>query len=78
MTPSSFFPESARDDANAISTFKVTLASWMTNGFHLKLMCPGANGQFHVWEPDASNRVWRPGDGDALWLKLIFAPEIRA
>jgi 1,4-alpha-glucan branching enzyme len=67
--PSAFFPESARDDANSISTFNVALLGWMTNGFHLKLMRPGTNGQPDVWEPDASNRVWRPCDGKALWLK---------
>jgi hypothetical protein len=67
--PSAYFPESARDDASKTSTFQVTLADWMIAGFHLKLMCPGANGQQDVWEPDASNRVWRPCDGNALWLK---------
>jgi len=30
---------------------------------------PAANNQATVWEPDASNRVWRPCDGAALWLK---------
>jgi hypothetical protein len=64
-----YFPESARDDANGISTFRVTLAAWMTTGFHLKLMHPAANNQPAVWEPDASNRVWRPCDGASLWLK---------
>ena len=68
-TPSASFPESARDDATSISTFNVTLAGWMTNGFHLKLMCPPRNNQGAVWEPDASNRVWRPGDGKAIWIK---------
>jgi 1,4-alpha-glucan branching enzyme len=68
--PSAYFPQTARDDANNISTFSVTLADWMTSGFHLKLMSPGAgpNGT-DVWEPDASNRVWRPCDGASLWLK---------
>ena len=64
-----YFPESARDDANGISTFRVTLAQWMTSGFHLKLMRPAANNQPAVWEPDASNRVWRPCDGTSLCLK---------
>jgi 1,4-alpha-glucan branching enzyme len=64
-----YFPESARDDANDISTFRVTLAPWMTAGFNLKLMQPAANNQAAVWEPDASNRVWRGCDGSSLWLK---------
>ena len=48
--PSTFFPESARDDVNFISTFNVPLANWMTAGFHLKLMSPGTgpNGT-DVW-----------------------------
>ena len=41
----------------------------MTSGFNLKLMQPAANDQGAVWEPDASNRVWRPSDGASLWLK---------
>jgi 1,4-alpha-glucan branching enzyme len=64
----SFFPESARDDAAGVSTFVVTLADWMTGGFHLKLVGPGPSDT-RVWEPDASNRVWRPCDGNAVWLK---------
>jgi 1,4-alpha-glucan branching enzyme len=67
-TPSAFFPQSARDAAAGISTFNVTLTGWMTAGFHLKLMTYGANGN-QLWEADASNRVWRPCDGRALWLK---------
>jgi 1,4-alpha-glucan branching enzyme len=69
-SPSTFFSESARDEANFISTFQVTLADWMTAGFHLKLMSPGTGpGGTDVWEPDASNRVWRPADGNVIWLK---------
>jgi len=64
-----YFGESARDDANGVSTFRVTLMQWMTSGFNLKLMQPAANNQAPVWEPDASNRVWRPFDGASLWLK---------
>jgi 1,4-alpha-glucan branching enzyme len=64
-----FFGESARDDSRAVSTFRVTLMPWMTSGFHLKLMQPAANNQAALWEPDASNRVWRPRDGASLWLK---------
>lgn len=67
--PSAFFYESARDDANFLSLFNVTLEDWMINGFYLKLMCNGADGQPDVWEPEASNRVWRPCDGNSLWLK---------
>jgi len=61
--PTAVFAESGRDEASGISTFRVTLAEWMTAGFHLKLM----NGP--KWEPDSSNRVWRPCDGSELWLK---------
>lgn len=68
-SPSAYFSETARDDANCISTFRVTLAPWMTSGFNLKLMQPGTNIQAAVWEPNASNRVWRPCDGASLWLK---------
>lgn len=64
-----YFPQTARDDANAISTFRVTLLPWMTTGFNLKLMQPATNNQAALWEPDASNRVWRPCDGASLWLK---------
>ena len=68
-SPPIFISESARNDATSISTFNVTLADWMTNGFHLKLMCPPRNGQGPVWESDAAIRVWRPGDGKAIWIK---------
>ena len=64
-----FFPESARDDSRSISTFRVTLTQWMATGFHLKLMQPAANNQPALWEPDTSNRMWRPCDGASLWLK---------
>ncbi|HSZ64002.1 MAG TPA: alpha-amylase family glycosyl hydrolase [Terriglobales bacterium] len=64
-----YFPQTARDDTNAISTFRVTLLPWMTTGFNLKLMQPATNNQPATWEPDASNRVWRPCDGASLWLK---------
>ena len=52
-----FFNESARNDATGVSTFTVPLLSWMTSGFHLKLMRPAHDNQPDVWEPDASNRV---------------------
>jgi hypothetical protein len=64
-----YFGESVRDNTSSVSTFRVTLASWMTSGFHLKLMKPAANNQAAVWEPDSSNRFWRPCDGASLWLK---------
>jgi 1,4-alpha-glucan branching enzyme len=64
-----FFNESARNDATGVSTFTVPLLSWMTSGFHLKLMRPAHDNQPDVWEPDASNRVWRPCDGAHLYLK---------
>ena len=64
VQPTSFV-ETARDDVNGVSTFSVILLPWMTTGFHLKLMQPAGN----VWEPDESNRVWRPCDGASLWLK---------
>ena len=67
--PHTSFDESARDDAKGVSTFQVTLTAWMTAGFHLKLMKPGSNNQLDDWEPDNSNRVWRPCDGNSLWLK---------
>lgn len=61
------FPETGRD--GNVSTFGVPLTSWMTSGFHLKLFSkPDDHGNI-VWEPDASNRVWRPCDGKELWLK---------
>ena len=66
--PSAYFPEAGRDAAAGISTFKIPLASWMTGGFHFKLMRFGAAGGT-MWEPDASNRLWRPCDGSALWIK---------
>ena len=64
-----YFTESARDDASGVSTFLVPLLPWMSSGFHLKWMRPATGGQGAVWEPDASNRVWRPCDGASLWLK---------
>jgi 1,4-alpha-glucan branching enzyme len=66
--PSSYFPQSSRDSVAGVSTFSVTLAAWMTAGFHLKLVTHAADGT-QLWEADASNRVWRPCDGAALWLK---------
>ncbi len=67
--PSAYFPETSRDDGASLSTFTVSLQSWMTAGFHLKLMQPGSGGAGDIWEPDSANRVWRPCDGASLWLK---------
>ncbi len=64
-----YCPQTARDSVNGVSTFQVILQPWMTSGFHLKLMQPAAGNNPAVWEPDASNRVWRPCDGASLWLK---------
>jgi len=64
-----FFGESSRDDGSGVSSFRVTMTPWMTAGFNLKLVQPATNNQAAVWEPDASNRVWRPCDGAFLWLK---------
>jgi 1,4-alpha-glucan branching enzyme len=66
--PSSYFGESGRDEGTGTSTFIVTLLDWMTTGFHLKLVGHDSSGK-DLWEPDSSNRVWRPCDGASLWLK---------
>jgi 1,4-alpha-glucan branching enzyme len=64
-----YVSESSRDDVNFVSTFNVVLQSWMTTGFHLKLMQPAAGNSAAVWEPDSADRVWRPCDGASLWMK---------
>ena len=61
--PTAYFGEASR--ANAVSGFAVPLAGWMTAGFHFKMVT--ADGGY--WEPDASNKVWRPSDGSAMWMK---------
>jgi 1,4-alpha-glucan branching enzyme len=60
--PSATFAQSGR--AAPVSTFSVTLASWMAGGFHFKLIDPTGK-----YEPNSANRVWRPSDGNTLWLK---------
>jgi hypothetical protein len=60
------FPETSRSDP--VSTFAVPLAAWMTGGFHFKLVGTSPDGK-DVWEPDGSNRVWRPCDGSTVWVK---------
>lgn len=57
-------PETARDEASATSTFVVPVQDWMRQGFHFKLVTPGGE-----YEPERSNRVWRPADGAEVWLK---------
>jgi 1,4-alpha-glucan branching enzyme len=66
--PTAFFPQTARDSAQGLSTFSIPLANWMARGFHFKLVArdPGGNP---LWEPNASNRVWRPCDGASVWIK---------
>jgi 1,4-alpha-glucan branching enzyme len=62
--PTGFFDETSR--ADPVSTFNVTLAPWMTEGFHFKLF---NHDNVDRWEPEWSNRVWTPGDGALLWVK---------
>ena len=62
-SPTTRFSESTRIDQAFTSTFSIVLAPWMIKGFHFKLT------KNEIWEPDASTRVWRPGDGASLWLK---------
>jgi hypothetical protein len=66
--PSAYFPQTARDDAAGISSFAITLETWMMNGFHFKLTGWDTSG-VQIWEQDTSNRVWRPCDGASLWIK---------
>jgi len=58
-----FVNESARSPAG-VSTFDVPVAPWMREGFHFKFVSAG--GEF---EPDRASRVWRPGDGDTVYVK---------
>lgn len=66
-SPSATFGESARDDQAGVSTFTVTLPGWMTSGFHFKLK--RRNDKDEDWEADAAIRVWRPVDGNDIWIK---------
>jgi 1,4-alpha-glucan branching enzyme len=61
------FPESARNKSTLESTFTVPLQAWMTNGFNFKLV--KRSGDDSQWESDSANRVWRPGDGNSMWVK---------
>jgi 1,4-alpha-glucan branching enzyme len=56
--------QDSRNDANHTSSFIVPLQDWMRQGFHFKLKTPGDS-----YEPDRVNRVWRPSDGDNIWVK---------
>jgi 1,4-alpha-glucan branching enzyme len=61
--------ESQRDDATATSTFVVSLDDRLHAGFHFKLIGAGSPNDLKDFEPDYSNRVWRPGDGPEVWIK---------
>ena len=61
-----YFPEASRSDP--VSVFIVALAPWMTAGFHFKLVGTAPDGK-ESWEPEGSNRVWRPCDGSTMWVK---------
>jgi hypothetical protein len=56
--------EADRDDARKLSFFRVMLEPWMTSGFHFKLV--DAQGRY---EPEESNRFWRPVDGTTVFIK---------
>jgi hypothetical protein len=56
--------ERERDPDQGISSFIVPVQPWMKSGFHFK--CVDASGRF---EPEGSNRVWRPADGAMVHLK---------
>jgi 1,4-alpha-glucan branching enzyme len=61
-----FFDQKGRDDAAHVSEFEVPVREWMRRGFHFKLVAPGGE---NPWEPEWSNRVWRPVDGAEVWMK---------
>ncbi len=56
--------QASRDPASQTSTFTVPLQAWMQEGFHFKLKAPHGKD-----EPKRLNRVWRPSDGAAIWIK---------
>jgi 1,4-alpha-glucan branching enzyme len=59
-----YVAESARQES--VSDFEVTLTNSMTAGFNYKFV--GIDERQHdLWEPDSSNRVWRPADGAEVW-----------
>ncbi len=53
-----------RAAATGISSFRVPVEAWMRDGFHFKFAT--ASDRF---EPERSNRVWRPADGDTIHVK---------
>lgn len=53
----------------ATTTFVVPLDERMRGGFHFKLVGVGSQNDFRDYEPDFSNRVWRPSDGAEVWIK---------
>jgi hypothetical protein len=61
------FQEISRVDP--VSTFTVTLAAWMTQGFHFVFVGSGPKNDRSCWEPQTANRFWRPCDGSEVWVK---------
>jgi 1,4-alpha-glucan branching enzyme len=59
------FPQTGRDEAADTSDFTIPVRPWMQDGFHFKLV----SGDGRHWEAERSNRVWRPADGNEVWLK---------
>jgi hypothetical protein len=51
------------------TTFVVPIDDRLRDGFHFKLIGAGSQNDFRDFEPDYSNRVWRPGDGPEVWIK---------
>jgi 1,4-alpha-glucan branching enzyme len=58
------FDEASRDNGAQVSVFDVVLLGWMRRGFHFKWVT--SEGKY---EGDRQNRVWRPGDGDRVFVK---------
>lgn len=65
--PSAYIDQTDRHDDTNTSVFRFQLQPWMTTGFHFKFVRAYNDGQY--WEPDSSNRVWRPVDGAIFWCK---------
>ncbi len=61
------FQEVSREDP--VSTFTVTLAAWMIQGFHFVFAGPRLKNDWSCWEPQTANRFWRPCDGAEVWVK---------
>ena len=63
------------------TSFEVPLDEHLRDGFHFKLVGKGSQNDFSDWEPDFSNRVWRPSDGEEVWIKsgqVDVRPEVIA